>query len=75
MKENSTAQAKEVMPELIKSVVVDAIEHPEGLDLYSPEGIEDAVAMIIDYLEISTGEKVTSVDVARELHRQWGFAF
>lgn len=73
MKDNSTAQASEVMPELIKSVVEDVIENPEGLDLYTPEGVEDAVAMIIDYLEASTGEKVTLLDVAREFQRQWGF--
>lgn len=74
MKDNSTAKAKEVMSELIKSVIADAIEHSEGLDLYSSEGIEDTVAMIIDYLEISTGEIVSSVDVNRELNRQWDLA-
>jgi polyhydroxyalkanoate synthesis regulator phasin len=70
MKDNSKAQAKDVMPELIQSAVQDAIENPEGLDLNSSDGIEDVGWMITDYLEVVTKEKVDVQAVITELKRQ-----
>lgn len=70
MKDNSKAQAKDVMPELIQSAVQDAIENPEGLDLNSSDGIEDVGWKITDYLEVVTKEKVDVQAVITELKRQ-----
>lgn len=70
MKDNSTANAVEVMPELIKSAVQNAIEIPEDLDLNSAEGIEDAGEQITDYLEVVTKEEVDVQAVIAELKRQ-----
>ena len=70
MRDNSTANVVDVMPELIKSAVQNAIENSEGLDLNSTEGIEDAGEQIADYLEVVTKEKVDAQVVITELKRQ-----
>lgn len=70
MRDNSTANVVDVMPELIKSAVQNAIENSEGLDLNSTEGIEDAGEQIADYLEVVTKEKVDAQAVITELKRQ-----
>lgn len=70
MRDNSTANAVDVMPELIKSAVQNAIENSEGLNLNSTEGIEGAGKQIADYLEVVTKEKVDAQAVVTELKRQ-----
>ena len=70
MPDNTTAEAKDVMPELIQSAVQNAIENPDGLNLRSKAGIEDAGEQIAYYLEIATGEKVDVQAVITELKRQ-----
>lgn len=70
MPDNTTAEAKDVMPELIQSAVQNAIENPDGLNLGSKAGIEDAGEQIAYYLEISTGEKINVQAVITELKRQ-----
>lgn len=70
MHDNTTAEAKDVMPELIQSAVQNAIENPDGLNLRSKAGIEDAGEQIAYYLEISTGEKINVQAVITELKRQ-----
>jgi hypothetical protein len=72
MQDNTTAQAKDVMPELIQSAVQNAIENPDGLDLNSTVGIEDAGEQIAYYLEAVTEEKVEVQAVIAELKRQLG---
>lgn len=73
MQDNTTAQASDVMPELIKSAVQNAIENSEGLDLNSTAGIEDAGEQIAEYLEAVTEEKVDIQAVIVELKRQLSF--
>jgi len=70
MPDNTTAEAKDVMLELIQSAVQNAIENPDGLNLKSRSGIEDAGEQIAYYLEISTGEKINVQAVITELKRQ-----
>lgn len=70
MPDNTTAEAKDVMLELIQSAVQNAIENPDGLNLRSKAGIEDAGEQIAYYLEISTGEKINVQAVITELKRQ-----
>jgi hypothetical protein len=70
LRDNTTANAVDVIPELIKSAVQNAIENPEGLDLNSSDGIEDAGWKITDYLEVVTKEKVDVQAVITELKRQ-----
>ena len=75
MPDNTTANAVDVMPELIKSAVQNAIENPEGLDLNSTAGIEGAGEQIADYLEVVTKEKVDIQAVITELKRQLRYGF
>lgn len=70
LRDNTTANAVDVIPELIKSAVQNAIENPEGLDLNSSDGIEDAGWKITDYLEVVTKEKVDVQAIITELKRQ-----
>lgn len=70
MPDNTVAEAKDVMPELIQSAVQNTIENLDSLDLTSADGIDDAGEQIADYLEISTGEKVDVQAVIEELKRQ-----
>lgn len=70
MPDNSTANAVDVMPELIKSAVQNAIDNSEGLDLNSAAGIEYVGEQIADYLEAVTEEKVDVQVVITELKRQ-----
>lgn len=70
MPDNTTANAVEVLPELIKSAVQNALENSEGLDLNSTAGIEDAGWKIADYLEVVTDEKIDAQAVIAELKRQ-----
>ncbi|WP_180183209.1 hypothetical protein [Acinetobacter sp. YH01020] len=70
MKDGTTVNAVDVMSELIKSAVQNAIENPEGLDLNSSDGIEDAGWKIADYLEVVTKEKVDAQAVITELKQQ-----
>lgn len=70
MPDNTTAEAKDVMLELIQSAVQNAIENPDGLNLRSKAGIKDAGEQIAYYLEISTGEKINVQAVITELKRQ-----
>lgn len=70
MPDNTTASAVDVMPELIRSAVQNALENSEGLDLNSTAGIEDAGWKIADYLEVVTDEKIDAQAVIAELKRQ-----
>lgn len=70
MPDNTTANAVEVLPELIRSVVQNVLENSEGLDLRNDAGIADAGEQIAYYLEIITGEKVDIQTVIAELKRQ-----
>lgn len=70
MPDNTTASAVDVMPELIRSAVQNALENSEGLDLNSTAGIEDAGWKIVDYLEVVTDEKIDAQAVIAELKRQ-----
>lgn len=70
LSDNTTVNAVDVMPELIRSAVQNALENSEGLDRRSKAGIEELAWMIVDYLEISTGEKVDVSTVIAELKRQ-----
>lgn len=70
MPDNTTASAVDVMPELIRSAVQNALENSEGLDLNSTTGIEDAGWKIADYLEVVTDEKIDAQAVIAELKRQ-----
>ena len=70
MHDNTTAEAKDVIPELIQSAVRNAVENLDGLNLRSKAGIEDAGQQIAYYLEISTGEKINVQAVITELKRQ-----
>lgn len=70
MPDNTTANAVDVTPELIRSAVQNALENSESLDLRSKAGIADAGEQIAYYLEISTGEKVAIQTVIAELKRQ-----
>ncbi|EJO35105.1 hypothetical protein ACINWCA157_0553 [Acinetobacter radioresistens WC-A-157] len=68
--ENTTTNVLDAMQQLIESAVQNAIENPEGLDLNSSDGIEDAGWKITDYLEVVTKEKVDAQVVITELKRQ-----
>lgn len=68
--DNSIANAVDVMQQLIESAVQNAIENPEGLNLRSKAGIQATAELIVDYLEISTGEKFDVQAVITELKRQ-----
>ncbi|MFL9474585.1 hypothetical protein ACKER9_02075 [Acinetobacter baumannii] len=68
--ENTTTNVLDAMQQLIESAVQNAIENPEGLDLNSSDGIEDAGWKITDYLEVVTKEKVDAQAVIGELKRQ-----
>ncbi|MFV5514003.1 hypothetical protein [Acinetobacter gerneri] len=68
--DNTTANVVDAMQQLIESAVQNAIENPEGLDLNSSDGIEDAGWKITDYLEVVTKEKVDAQAVIGELKRQ-----
>lgn len=70
MPDNTIKHAVDVMPELIRSAVQNALEASEGLEIRSKASIEELGWMITDYLEISTGEKVDVLDVITELRRQ-----
>jgi hypothetical protein len=70
MRDNSTENAVDVMPELIRSAVQNAIENSEGLDLNSIAGVEDAGVLIADYLEVVTRVKVDVQAVIAELKQQ-----
>ncbi|WP_180155946.1 hypothetical protein [Acinetobacter sp. YH12045] len=70
MKDGTTVNAVDVMSELIKSAVQNAIENPEDLDLNSSDGIEDVGWKIVDYLEVVTKEKVDAQAVITELKQQ-----
>lgn len=68
--DNSIANAVDVMQQLIESAVQNAIENPDGLNLRSKAGIQATAELIVDYLEISTGEKFDVQAVSTELKRQ-----
>ncbi len=68
--ENTTTNVLDAMQQLIESAVQNAIKNPEGLDLNSSDGIEDAGGEITDYLEVVTKEKVDAQAVIGELKRQ-----
>lgn len=68
--DNTTANAVDVMQQLIESAVQNAIENSEGLDLNSTAGVEDAGKQIADYLEVVTKEKVDAQAAITELKRQ-----
>lgn len=68
--DNSIANTVDVMQQLIESVVQNAIENPDGLNLRSKAGIQATAELIVDYLEISTGEKFDVQAVITELKRQ-----
>lgn len=68
--ENTTTNVLDAMQQLIESAVQNAIENPEGLDLNSSDGIEDAGWKIADYLEVVTKEKVDAQAVITELKQQ-----
>lgn len=70
LRDNTTANASDVMSELIQSAVQNAIENSDGLDLHSTDGIEYAGEQIVDYLEAITDEKVEVQVVIAELKRQ-----
>lgn len=66
-----TVKASEVMGTLIAEEVKNTIKANDGnFDLTTTEDIEEAGEAIAYYLEISTGEKVTPISIAHELHRQ-----
>jgi len=69
LKNNTTADAVAVMPEVIQEVVRNALENVEGLDLDTEEGLEHTVWQIIDHYDIVTqGEiKMNFDEVYREL--------
>lgn len=54
MPDNTTANAVDVMPELIRSAVQNALENSEGFDLRSKAGIEELAWMIVDHHSIVT---------------------
>lgn len=54
MPDNKTVDAIDVMPELIRSAVQNAIENSEGLELQSKVGLEELVWMIVDHHDIMT---------------------
>ncbi|WP_166166791.1 hypothetical protein [Acinetobacter sp. SA01] len=68
--DNSIANTVDVMQQLIESAVQNAIENPDGLNLRSKAGIQATAELIVDYLEISTGEKFDVQAVITELKRQ-----
>ena len=68
--DNSIANAVDVMQQLIESAVQNAIENPDGLNIRSKAGIQATAELIVDYLEISTGEKSDVQAVITELKRQ-----
>ena len=68
--DNSIANAVDVMQQLIESAVQNAIENSDGLNLRSKAGIQATAELIVDYLEISTGEKFDVQAVITELKRQ-----
>lgn len=70
MPDNTTHEAKDVIPELIQSAVQNAIENPDGLNIRSKAGIQATAELIVNYLEISTGEKSDVQAVITELKRQ-----
>ena len=68
--DNSIANTVDVMQQLIESAVQNAIENPDGLNIRSKAGIQATAELIVDYLEISTGEKSDVQAVITELKRQ-----
>ena len=68
--DNSIANTVDVMQQLIESAVQNAIENPDGLNLRSKAGIQATAELIVDYLEISIGEKFDVQAVITELKRQ-----
>ena len=71
LKDNSTADAKDVLPLIITSTVENVLqETSEQLDAKDTAQIESVAWQIVDYIEISTHEKVDVCDVIAELKRQ-----
>lgn len=71
LKDNSTAEAKDILPLLIASTVDNVIqETAEHLESTDAKQIEAVAWEIVDYIEISTHENIDVQDVIAELKRQ-----
>lgn len=71
LKDNTVAQASDVIELLIVSEVESLIRENDGtFDLTTTSGIEDASQLISDSIEITTGETVSYIAVSKQFLKQ-----